>query len=296
MEASNDEFESVRRERMDAITNEVLASFSGAEDPRLVEVMQALVRHLHSFICEVALTSEEWSRAIEFLTEVGKMTDDKRQEFILLSDVLGVSMTTVTQNATADPRVTESTVFGPFFHEHAPEISSGDDLSFGAPGAPCYVAVRVSDVDGAPIPGARIDVWGADEEGRYDVQYEGDVNANRAFLHADEEGRACFWTVLPTAYSIPTDGPVGALLKAANRSPMRPAHLHFKIDAPGYSPLITHIFVDGDRYLGMDAVFGVRPSLVEHFHEHVPGEVSPDGREMEVTWWSFERSFTLGRV
>jgi hydroxyquinol 1,2-dioxygenase len=296
MERSNEQFEAVRRERMDAITQEVVASFAGAENSRLATVMQSLVRHLHGFIREVELTSEEWTTAIAFLTDVGKMTDDKRQEFILLSDVLGVSMTTVTQNATADPRVTESTVFGPFFHEHAPEIARGEDLSFGAPGAPCFVSIRVADVDGVAISGARIDVWGADEDGRYDVQYEGDVSANRGFLSADEDGRAWFWTVLPTAYSIPTDGPVGALLEASHRSPMRPAHLHFKIDAPGFAPLITHIFVDGDSYLGMDAVFGVRPSLVEPFREHAAGERAPDGKELASTWWSLERNFTLGRV
>jgi protocatechuate 3,4-dioxygenase beta subunit len=268
-----------------AVTDEVLASFDGTKDARLKEVVESLTRHLHAFAREVRLTQEEWEYGIDFLTRVGHITDDKRQEFILLSDVLGLSMLTVGINAPASPNATESTVFGPFFVEGAPRIELGGDITGAASGMPCWVSGTVRATDGTPIAGARMEIWEADEAGFYDVQRADGEVGGRGWLESGAEGEYRFWSVLPTAYPIPDDGPVGELLTNTGRHPWRPAHLHFKVDAPGFRTLITHIFVAGDRYLDSDAVFGVKPSLVQEFPVHEPG-TAPDGRELAGPWSS----------
>ena len=272
-----------RAVREQAVTDEVVASFEGAASPRYREVLQALVRHLHAFAREVRLTQGEWEQAISFLTRVGHITDDRRQEFILLSDVLGLSMLTVGINAPACPGATEATVFGPFFVEGAPEVPLGGDVARGAPGRPCWVEGTVRSTTGAPVPGARIEVWQADEAGFYDVQYGPDASAGRGWLRSGPGGEYRFWAVRPAAYPIPDDGPVGELLAAAGRSPMRPAHLHFKVEAPGHRTLITHIFVADDPYLDADAVFGVKDALVVPFVDQAPGG-GPDGSVLEGPW------------
>ena len=290
--------EQVEREqaaREEALVQRVVDSFAGTPDARLRELTQAAVRHLHAFIREVRLSEEEWKQGIDFLTAVGHTTDDRRQEFILLSDTLGASMQTITVNNPVDGDATEATVFGPFFVEDAPLIEHGGDIAMGAPGQPCWVEGTVRDTDGAPVAGARIEVWEADEDGFYDVQYEGDRTAGRGWLTADDGGGYRFWSVLPSAYGIPDDGPVGDLLAATSRSPMRPSHLHFKVDAPGYRTLITHIFVAGDRYLGSDAVFGVKDSLVVDFPEH-PAGTAPDGRELDGPWNSVNFEIVLEKA
>lgn len=279
-------------EREQAVTDEVLASFAGAADPRTREVMQALVRHLHGFAREVRLSQEEWEAAIDFLTRAGHITDERRQEFILLSDVLGLSMLTVAINEPRTPGATEATVFGPFFVDGAPEVPLGGDLGRGAAGTPCYVSGHVLSADGSALPGVRLDVWGADEDGFYDVQYSGDRSAGRGWQRTGPEGEFRFWTVLPTPYPIPHDGPVGDLLTAAGRGPMRPAHLHFKVDAPGHRTLITHIFVAGDPYLGRDAVFGVKDSLVVQPGHHRDGE-APDGSRPVGEWTTMAYDLVL---
>lgn len=278
--------------REQAVTDEVLASFDGTADPRLREVMQSLVHHLHAFARDIRLTEREWESAIDFLTRAGHITDDKRQEFILLSDVLGLSMLTVAINEPAVPGATEATVFGPFFIEGAPEIPLGGDLAHGAAGTPCYVSGQVRSADGSPLPGVRLDVWGADEDGFYDVQYDDQRSAGRGWLHTGPDGTYRFWTVLPTPYPIPHDGPVGDLLTATGRGPMRPAHLHFKAEAPGHRPLITHIFVAGDPYLANDAVFGVKDSLVVKAEHHTSG-TAPDGTRPEDAWTSMTFDLVL---
>ncbi|MEO3830252.1 intradiol ring-cleavage dioxygenase [Actinomadura sp. B10D3] len=270
-------------DREQAVTDEVLASFGGTVDPRLREVMRSLVRHLHAFAREVRLSEREWEAAIEFLTRAGHITDERRQEFILLSDVLGLSMLTVAINEPAVPGATEATVFGPFFVDGAPEIPLGGDIARGAAGTPCHVSGQVRSTDGSPIAGARVDVWEADEDGFYDVQYSGDRSAGRGRLRSGADGEYRFWSVLPAPYPIPHDGPVGDLLAAAGRGPMRPAHLHFKVTAPGYRTLITHIFVAGDPYLGCDAVFGVKDGLVVEA-EHHPAGTAPDGSRQAAAW------------
>jgi hydroxyquinol 1,2-dioxygenase len=264
----------VRRDLSDeALTHAVRASFAGADSERLRTILDSLVRHLHGFIADVGLTEEEWASGIAFLTRVGHSTDAKRQEFILLSDVVGASMLVIGLNHRASGAATQSTVFGPFFVEGAPRYENGEDLANGASGRPCLVNGRVVSVDGEPIEGARIDVWQADDEGMYDVQHEdlGEPRA-RGHLFSDAEGRFWFRTIRPEAYSIPGDGPVGDLLRATRRSPMRPAHIHFRIEADGYETLTTHVFAAGDPHLDTDAVFGVKESLIAPFRDSADGE------------------------
>jgi hydroxyquinol 1,2-dioxygenase len=220
------------------------------------------------------------------------MTDDRRQEFILLSDVLGLSMLTVGINAPRSAGATESTVLGPFFVPGAPEIPLGGDLAHEASGDPCWVEGRVVDTGGLPVAGARIEVWQADADGFYDVQYEGARTAGRGWLRSGPDGEYRFWSVHPAPYPIPADGPVGDLLAAAGRGPMRPAHLHFRVDAPGYQTLITHFFVAGDPYLDRDAVFGVKDSLIAEFTGHEPGP-GPGGRELAGPWTSLCQDIVL---
>jgi hydroxyquinol 1,2-dioxygenase len=275
-----------QRAREEELTEHVLASFAQAEDPRATFVLQSLTRHLHAFLREVRLTEQEWATAISFLTDAGHITDERRQEFILLSDVFGASMQTITINNVAYGDATEATVTGPFFVEGAPLIEFGGDLSGGASGEPCRVQGTVTDTDGNALPGVRLDIWEADDEGFYDVQYDSDRLAARGHLFTDEHGVYQFWGLTPTPYPIPHDGPVGRLLEAVGRSPMRASHLHFMATSEGYRTLITHIFVRGDKLLTRDAVFGVRDSLVKDFTRHAPGTPTPDGRDVGDRSWS----------
>lgn len=277
----------------DALTQEVLSRFDESDSERFKEIAQSLVKHLHSFVREVGLTEAEWAKGIEFLTRTGHITDDKRQEFILLSDVLGASMQVININNRKPEGATQATVFGPFFVEDAPRYENGDDLSNGAKGEPCYMRGRILNTSGEPIPRAHIEVWQSDEDGFYDVQYEGvEGLQNRGQLEADHEGNYYFWAVKPVAYPIPGDGPVGDLLAAANRSPMRPAHMHFMVQAPGYETLITHIFEEGDEYLNSDAVFGVKNSLITSFERHEAG-IAPDGTRREESFYTMNYDLVL---
>lgn len=268
------------------LVERVVRSFDGCEDARLKQVMQSLTVHLHDFIRDVRLTEAEWDYAIDFLTRVGHITDDKRQEFVLLSDTLGASMQTIAVNNEAYEDATEATVFGPFFLEDAPLVANGGDISFGAPGQPAWVEGTVKDTEGNPVAGARIEVWECDEDGLYDVQYGDERNAGRAHLFSDEDGGYRFWGLTPVPYPIPHDGPVGQMLQSVGRSPVRAAHLHFMVTAPGLRTLVTHIFVEGDPQLEIgDSVFGVKDSLVKEFVEQPVGAVTPDGRDLgDVVW------------
>jgi protocatechuate 3,4-dioxygenase beta subunit len=266
------------------VTDQVVASFADATSPRLREVMTSLVTHAHAFVRDVRLTEQEWETAIGFLKRAGDLTDDKRQEFILLSDVLGLSMLTIAVNQPAEPRATEATVFGPFFVDGAPEVPYGGDIAQGAPGQPCWVSGTVRSVDGTPLAGARLDVWEADDDGLYDVQHPDGRLQGRGHQLTDDEGRYGFWGVTPTPYPIPHDGPVGDLLSAAGRSPMRAAHLHFMVEAPEHHRLVTHIFVRGDAHQDSDAVFGVKESLVVDFVEQPAGTATPTGRAVDGPW------------
>jgi hydroxyquinol 1,2-dioxygenase len=275
------------------LVDTVVASFDNTADPRLKQLLQSLTRHLHAFIRDVRLTETEWNQAIEFLTAAGHITDDKRQEFILLSDVLGASMQTIAVNNptyTGAAAATEATVFGPFFTEDAPEIPHGGDIAGGAHGQPCWVEGTVTDTDGTPVPGARIEVWEADDDGFYDVQYTDGRVAGRAHLYTDENGKYSFWGLTPTPYPIPHDGPVGKMLEAAGRSPVRAAHLHFMVTAENLRTLVTHIFVDGDPQIGIgDSVFGVKDSLIKKFEHQEPGAPTPNGRDLGNLAWARTR-------
>jgi hydroxyquinol 1,2-dioxygenase len=272
--------------REEDLIETVVASFDGTPDERLKQLMQSLTRHLHAFVREVRLTEPEWEAGIAFLTAAGHITDDRRQEFILLSDVLGLSMQTVAVNNEAYGNATEATVFGPFFVADAPAIDNGGDIAGDAPGEPCWVEGSVRDTAGNPVPGARIEVWEADEDGFYDVQYGDERVSGRAFLLSDDVGNYRFWGLTPTPYPIPADGPVGQLLAATGRSPMRASHLHFMVSAPGFRTLVTHIFVSGDPLLASDSVFGVKESLIHDFERNAAGTPTPDGRSLAESTWS----------
>jgi hydroxyquinol 1,2-dioxygenase len=245
----------------------VVESFAATPDPRLRELLSSLVRHLHAFVTETEPTIAEWERAIDFLTATGQKCDDKRQEFILLSDVLGISMLVETINNRTANTATESTVLGPFHMVASPRRALGDTIDLVGTGPQCVLEGRVLSADGTPLPGAELDVWQANDQGFYDVQ-QPDVQPpgnGRGLFTADQDGAYWFRTIVPTHYPIPTDGPVGTLLEATNRHPYRPAHIHFIVTAPGHRPLTTHIFVAGGPYIESDAVFAVKKSLITEF-------------------------------
>jgi hydroxyquinol 1,2-dioxygenase len=275
------------------LTNAVLTKLTGATNPRFQQVMSSLIHHLHAFIREVELTEAEWFAGIQFLTATGQKCDEKRQEFILLSDTLGISMLVDAINHRKPTGTTESTVLGPFYVPGAPELRNGANLAAGLPGDPTLFSGQVLTVDGRSIPGAQLDVWQADAEGFYDVQRP---NLNgmrlRGKFRTDAQGRFWFWTVKPTEYPIPTDGPVGQMLLKMGRHPYRPAHIHTLVSAPGYEPVTTHVFVEGDRYLDSDAVFGVKDSLVVDFVRHEPG-TAPDGTKMDRPYFTVQYDFGL---
>jgi len=274
----------------DELVERVVASFADTPDPRLKELLTSLTRHLHAFIRDVRLTEAEWETAIEFLTAVGHITDDRRQEFVLLSDVLGASMQTIAVNNQAYKGATEATVFGPFFLEDAPKIDLGGDIAGGATGQPCWIEGTVTDTDGNPVRGARIEVWECDEDGFYDVQYDDGRMAARAYMFTDDDGHYRFWGLTPVPYPIPHDGPVGKMLAAAGRSPVRAAHLHFMVSGPELRTLVTHIFVDGDPQLEIgDSVFGVKDSLITEFAPQPAGTPTPDGRDLGERDWARSR-------
>jgi protocatechuate 3,4-dioxygenase beta subunit len=254
----------------DDITAEVLRRFEGTPDPRLKVIMQSLVKHVHGFLKEVQLTEAEWWKGIEFLTKTGQMCDDRRQEFILLSDTLGISMVTDLMSNRKPAGATESTVFGPFHREGAPEKEYGESIvAADRHGMPAYMAGRVLDLTGQPIAGAVLDVWQAAADARYDVQDPSLQEMNmRGKFKTGADGRYLVKTTRPVAYQIPFDGPVGQMIQATNRHPWRPAHVHFVVSAPGYQTVTTHIFDSTDKYLDEDAVFGVKNSLIAEFKMH----------------------------
>jgi len=254
------------------ITEAVVAQFADAGDPRLKRIMTSLVRHLHDFVRDIEPSFEEWSFAVDFLTRTGQMCSNKRQEFILLSDTLGVSMLIDAINHRIPAGATKTTVLGPFYVEGPPELPLGADVSNGISGEPLLVEGSVTSSDGTPLAGAVVDIWQSDGDGYYDVQQaEFDGPLLRARFRTDEVGRFRFRTIMPAFYPIPHDGPVGQMLAATKRHPNRPAHVHFMIAADGHETLITHIFAADSPYLDSDAVFGVKNSLVVDFARRAAG-------------------------
>lgn len=271
-----------------SITDAVLDRIKDTPDPRTLAIMRSLVTHLHGFVRDVRPSVEEWQAAIRFLTRTGQLCTDVRQEFILLSDALGVSMLVdaIAHTEGHADGGTESTVLGPFYVPNVPESPNGADISAGLPGQPLLVEGRVN------VPGALVEVWHSDRDGFYDVQRD-DVPhpALRGTFRADPTGAFWFWSIQPHFYPIPDDGTVGDMLKATNRHPYRPAHVHFMITAPGYRRLVTHVFSEPDPYLDSDAVFAVKQSLIRPFVER--SDPPPDGRLISGTWRHLFYNFTL---
>lgn len=278
--------------RLRALTDEVTASFDGSKDARVRQLLGDLVQRLHGFAADNDLSEDEWSYAIDFLTRTGQLCSDTRQEFVLLSDTLGVSSAVDLLTNSRTTRSTPSAVLGPFYVQGPPPREDGADIADGMEGTPLFVSVRITDLDGNALPGAVVDVWQSDEEGFYDVQLpdlEGPVL--RARFHADAEGHVNFRSILPSEYPIPDDGPVGQFLRAVGRHPYRAPHIHFMISAPGQQRLVTQLFVAGGAHLDSDTVFGVKDALVVDFPE---GEgPAPDGRPTEGTWRRLEYTFRL---
>jgi protocatechuate 3,4-dioxygenase beta subunit len=277
------------------LTAEVIRSFAATPDPRLKFVLEQVVTSLHDLVRRTDLTFEEWERAIDFLTRTGQTCTPLRQEFILLSDVLGVSMLVDAVNHREREGATQTTVLGPFYvGEHRP-TPHGFDISQGIAGEPMFVHSRVTDLAGQPLAGAEIDVWHADDDGFYDSQkpsYATQGPSLRARFMTDADGRFSFRTILPCSYPIPTDGPVGELIAATKRHPMRPAHVHFLVKAQGFEPLVTHVFIEGDEYLGSDAVFGVKDELVAKVERH-DEPTMPDGTPASGPWHLMTYEFQM---
>ena len=277
----------------DNITDLAVQRWATAHDPRTAELMTALVRHLHDFAREVRLTEAEWMAAIQWLNRTGQISNEKREEFILTSDVLGLSMLVVQMNHRLDPRATPATVLGPFHIEGSPELGYGEDMSQGLAGTPLVLHGTVTDLDGAPVAGAVLDLWQADNDGLYESQHaDVDEARLRAKYTTREDGSYCVRTVAPLGYTIPMDGPVGDLIAGTDISHFRPAHVHFLINVPGYEPLITHLFEQGADYLDSDVVFGVKEELVVNYERRESGS-TPDGRTIDQPWFEARYDFVL---
>lgn len=287
------------------LTQAVLERLDSAKNPRFAQIMQSLITHLHAFIREVDLKPDEWMNSIQFLTAVGQTCTDKRQEFILLSDTLGASMMVVmldqararakAQGApgnTAVTEATEATVQGPYYWQGAPDLQLGANIAEGVRGEPTFYSGRITDTAGQPLHGALLDIWSGDGEGNYDMQMEGSEMAARARIRTDEQGRYWYWSIRPSFYPVPVDGPVGRMLDGMGRHPFRPGHIHMMVSAPGYASVTTHLFVAKSPYIESDAVFGVRPSLIVEYKSH-PAGTAPDGRTMDVPYWSAHYDFCL---
>ena len=283
-------------EDADRLTAEVLATYAATPDPRLRELTTKLVSHLHAFIKDAKPSFAEWMQGIEFLTKVGQACQGARQEFILLSDVLGVSMLVDTVNQTVHAGSTESTVLGPLYADNPPVLPLGADMAPGLKGEPLFADGVVRSAEGEPLAGAIVDVWQADEDGFYDMQKPGfapDHTELRARFLTDAEGRYWFRSIVPKFYSIPVDGPVGELVHATEKGPLRPAHVHFLVKAPGYETLVTHLFVKGDPHINSDAVYAVKPSLIVDYVEKPEGTPTPDGRPAATGWRHLNFDFGL---
>jgi hydroxyquinol 1,2-dioxygenase len=276
-----------------SITEAVIGRLAEVDDPRFQRIMTSLITHVHDFVREVELTESEWLAAVEFLTAVGQTCTNKRQEFILLSDTLGISVLVITLNHPAGVDSVESTVMGPFYWEGAPDLPLGSNLAEGVKGEPTFYSGRVLSADGRPLENALLDIWSGDGEGNYDMQISGETGMKgRGRIRSDAAGRYWFRSIKPTFYPVPTDGPVGHMLRKMGRHPYRPGHIHMIVSAPGHWPVTTHLFVAGSPYLDSDTVFGMKESLVAQFDRHPPG-TGPNGESMGTPFYTVNYDFRL---
>jgi len=276
----------------DNLTDVALARWQSIPDPRLRQVMQSLIKHLHGFVRDIEPTQAEWATAIDWLTRTGKLCSEKRQEFILSSDVLGVSMLVDAINHRQAGGATPSTVEGPFHVPNAPPVEDGGNMAEGAPGISCFVTGRVRGLDGEPVVGAVLDLWQTDGEGLYEDQRDTQGPYMRGLYQSQPDGSYTIRTVAPIAYTIPMDGTVGELMKRTNISHMRPAHIHFAITAPGYQGCVTHLFQRGDEFIETDVVYGVKEPLIVDFVKKPPGK-TPTGETVSMPFYEVKYDFVL---
>jgi hydroxyquinol 1,2-dioxygenase len=277
------------------ITEAVQRTFDTSTDERFRQLFVSLVQHLHDFAREVRLTGDEWFTAMDFIERLGKICSPTRQEVVMVSDILGLSMLLDRINEHTGGSATDSALLGPFYVEGRPSAPNGADISNGVAGTPMFVTARVVDEQGRPIAGAHVDAWHSDGIGFYDVQLTEQLHgefAMRALLTTDDDGRVWFRSITPRYYPVPTDGPGGEILRAANRSAIRPQHVHFWIHADGYRPLITQVFLRDDPYIDCDVVFAVQDSLLADFVRHEPG-VAPDGTTVDEPFVTLDWTFIL---
>ena len=277
------------------LTDVVLQRWQDVPDPRLKQVMQSLIKHLHAFVRDIEPTEAEWATAIDFLTRIGKKCDDKRQEFVLFSDVMGVSMLVDALNHRLASGATPTTVEGPFHVPNAPAIADGGDMAKGAPGIPCFVTGKVRDLDGRPVAGAKLDLWQTDGDGFYEAQRDVSEPWMRGLYRSQPDGSYTIRTVAPIGYTIPMDGPIGELMQKTSISHMRPAHIHFCLEAPGYHRVVTHLFQRGCPYIETDVVYGVKEPLIVDFVKQPPG-VAPNGEKVETPFYVINYDFVLQKA
>jgi hydroxyquinol 1,2-dioxygenase len=279
----------------DNLTDVALARWKDIPDPRLRQIMQSLIKHLHGFVRDIEPTQAEWAVAIDWLTRTGQMCSQKRQEFILSSDVLGVSMLVDAINHRQPGGATPSTVEGPFHVPNAPPVANGGNMADGAPGIPCFVTGTVRGLDGQPVAGAVLDLWQTDGEGLYEDQRDTQGPYMRGLYRSQPDGSYAIHTVAPIAYTIPMDGTVGDLMNRTNISHMRPAHIHFAISAPGYRGCVTHLFQKGDEFIETDVVYGVKEPLIVEFVKKPAGK-APTGETVATPFYEVRFDFVLQKA
>lgn len=277
------------------LTDLAVKQWGECHSPRLRQIMQSLVKHLHGFAREVDLKQDEWLAALDWLAQTGKLCTDKRHEFILLSDVMGISMLVDAMNHRFPEGATPSTVIGPFHIDDSPELPMGANVAEGFAGETCFLVGTVRDLDGKPIEGAKLDIWQADADGLYESQLGAEEPVLRAIFHTGADGKYVIRTIAPPGYSIPMDGTVGDLLRKTDISHFRPAHIHFLITVPGYETLVTHLFKKGAKYIDSDVVFGVKDALIVEFQKHPAGK-TPTGEDSAEPFLVVNYDFILSKA
>jgi len=277
------------------LTELATKQWAACHSPRLRQIMQSLVKHLHGFARDVDLKQEEWLMAVDWLAKTGKLCTDKRHEFILLSDVLGLSMLVDAMNHRFPEGATPSTVIGPFHIDGSPEMAMGANVAEGLAGETTFLVGTVRDMNGKPVEGAKLDIWQADADGLYESQLGAEEPTLRAVFHTGADGKYAIRTIAPPGYSIPMDGTVGDLLRQTDISHFRPAHIHFLIAAPGYETLVTHLFKKGAKYIDSDVVFGVKDKLIVEFEKHPAGK-TPTGEISQEPFLVVNYDFILSKA